>query len=336
LGVIAVDEGALKIEADEFAGRAIQHPLFGMVRWYLKSRGAVCFTTGMKLRKNMGKKYQLELDHIFPYSRLKKAGYGIGNRVKYALAQEFTNRAILTQIANRSKSDTDAADYLATVQARFPKALDLQCVPANPDLWQLDRYEDFLSARRGLLTEQLNAFLEDLTTAAAGTSPVTFEEQIAEGESDELEFKASLRWDLNVGVESKTIEQMVVKTVCAFANSQGGTLLIGVEDSGNILGLAHDYASLKDGKDAFELHLRNLLNQAFGAAFVAGYVTCTFPVVLGQEICRVDVTAGTAPLFVRSVDKNGVATERFYVRSGNSSQELPVQQLKSYWDQRFS
>ena len=36
----------------------------------------------------MGKKYQLELDHIFPYSRLKKAGYGQDNRVKYALAQE--------------------------------------------------------------------------------------------------------------------------------------------------------------------------------------------------------------------------------------------------------
>jgi hypothetical protein len=95
LRVIA-EESRLEVMPFEFVGRAIQHPLFSMVRWYLKSRGAVCFTTGMSLRKNMGSKYQLELDHIFPYSKLKEAGYGMGNRVKYALAQELTNRAILT------------------------------------------------------------------------------------------------------------------------------------------------------------------------------------------------------------------------------------------------
>jgi hypothetical protein len=99
--------------------------------------------------------------------------------------------------------------------------------------------------------------------------------------------------------------------------------------------LAHDYASLSDGKDAFELHLRNVLNQAFGAGFVAGNISATFPTIDGQEICRVDVKAGKTPLFVRTVDKNGVVSEKFYVRSGNSSQEVPAQQLKAYWDQRF-
>lgn len=73
LQVIA-EENRLEIMPFEFVGRAIQKPLFSMVRWYLKSRGAVCFTTWMGLRKNMGSKYQLELDQIFPYSRLKKAG----------------------------------------------------------------------------------------------------------------------------------------------------------------------------------------------------------------------------------------------------------------------
>ena len=106
------------------------------MRWYLKSRGAVCFTTGMSLRKNMGRKYQLERDHIFPYSKLKEIGYGEGNRVKYALAQELTNRAILTQVANRTKSATYAADYLAGVKMKFPKALELQCIPEDAGLWK--------------------------------------------------------------------------------------------------------------------------------------------------------------------------------------------------------
>ena len=154
LQVIA-EENRLEILPTEFVGRAIQHPLFSMVRWYLKSRGAVCFTTGMSLRKNMGSKYQLERDHIFPYSKLKEIGYGIGNLVKYALAQELTNRAILTQVANRTKSDTLAADYLSSVKSKFPKALELQCIPEDEELWKIENYEQFLEERRKMLAKQL-------------------------------------------------------------------------------------------------------------------------------------------------------------------------------------
>ena len=70
LAVIA-EERPLEILPGEMEGRAVQHPLFSMMRWYFKSRDAVCLTTGVGLRRNMGKKYQLESDHIFPYSRLK-------------------------------------------------------------------------------------------------------------------------------------------------------------------------------------------------------------------------------------------------------------------------
>ena len=68
--------------------------------------------------------------------------------MKYALAQEFTNRAILTQVANRTKSDTTAADYLAIVQEKFPKALELQCIPQDQNLWKIENYEEFLEERR--------------------------------------------------------------------------------------------------------------------------------------------------------------------------------------------
>jgi len=70
------------------------------MRWYFKSKKAICFNTGVGIRQNMGKKYLLESDHIFPYSLLKERGYDFNNRHKYALAQEITNRAVLTQIGN--------------------------------------------------------------------------------------------------------------------------------------------------------------------------------------------------------------------------------------------
>lgn len=335
LQVIA-EESRLELLPAEFVGRAIQHPLFSMVRWYLKSRGAVCFTTGMSLRKNMGSKYQLERDHIFPYSKLKEVGYGEGNRVKYALAQELTNRAILTQVANRTKSATHAADYLAGVKVKFPKALELQCIPEDAELWKIENYEQFLEARRKMLAEHLNAFLDKITATEETVAPVSLEDLIAEGESDELEFKSTLRWDVKEGTVNKRLEEVIMKTVAAFANSQGGTLLIGVADDGEVLGLEPDYHSLGGvGCDKFELHLRNLLNQQFGIGFVTSKVLIKFHEVGGKEVCQIETPPAKEPVILQVKDKNGQPTERFYARSGNSSQEIPLSELNAYIKDRF-
>lgn len=335
LQVIA-EENRLEILPTEFVGRAVQHPLFSMVRWYLKSRGAVCFTTGMSLRKNMGSKYQLERDHIFPYSKLKEMGYGEGNRVKYALAQEFTNRAILTQVANRTKSATHAADYLASVKAKFPKALELQCVPEDVELWKLENYEQFLEERRKTLAKHLNDFLDKITATEETVAPVSLEDLIAEGESDELEFKSTLRWDLKEGTLNKKLEEVILKTVAAFANSQGGTLLVGVADDGEVLGLEWDYHSLGGGdRDKFELHLRNLLNQQFGAGFVTSKVAIKFHTIEDKEVCQIETSTAKEPIILKVKDRNGHSVEKFYARSGNSSQEIPLSEMNAYIKERF-
>ena len=330
------EERRLEIAPDEFVGRSISHPLFGLLRWYLKSRNAVCFTTGVALRQAMGKKYALENDHIFPYSKLKAQGFGQENRLKYSLAQELTNRAILTQIANRTKSATDAKAYLADVKERFPDSLALQCVPEDPALWEIENYEAFLQARRKALATHLNAFLKGITDTKPPEAAITLEELIAEGEDDELEFKSSLRWDFKELATNKKLEEVIVKTVAAFANSQGGTLLIGVSDSGEILGLEGDYLSLGGAnRDKFELHLRNLLNSAFGAAFVSSKLKVLFPAIGEVEICQVDIQPSAKPLVLTVKDKNGVGQEKFYVRSGNSSQELSLAEMPPYLAERF-
>lgn len=335
LQVIA-EENRLEILPTEFVGRAIQHPLFSMVRWYFKSRGAICFSTGMNLRKNMGSKYQLERDHIFPYSKLKEVGYGEGNRVKYALAQELTNRVILTQVANRTKSNTHAADYLRTVKEKFPKALELQCIPQDEELWKIENYEHFLEERRKMLAKHLNTFLDKITTTEEMAAPVSLQDMIGEGESDELEFKSTLRWDLKEGTINKKLEEVIMKTVAAFANSQGGTLLIGVSDDGEVLGLEPDYHSLGGvDRDKFELHLRNLLNQQFGTGFVASKIVIKFHEVGDKEVCQIETAPAKDPVIVVIKDKNSQPVERFYARSGNSSQEIPLSEVNAYIKERF-
>ena len=330
------EERRLKVMPDEFVGRSVSHPLFGLLRWYLKSKGAICFTTGVALRQAMGKRYKLENDHIFPYSKLKAAGYGKDNRIKYSLAQELTNRALLTVVANRTKGATDAKAYLAEVRERFPKALELQSVPDDPTLWEIENYELFLQERRKRLADELNGFLEGITQTQPSQVPVTLEEMIAQGEGEELEFKSSLRWDVDQGTVNKKLEEVIVKTIAAFGNGQGGTLLIGVDDAGNVLGLEGDYHALGGAdRDKFELHLRNLLNQAFGTAFVTNRVRINFPEIGELEICKIDVQPSAKPLVVSFKDKNGVAQEKLYVRSGNSSQEIKLGEMQGFLAGRF-
>jgi len=331
------DERALEIQPDEFEGRTISHPLYPMMRWYFKSREAYCFTTGVKLRQPMGRKYALESDHIFPFSKLKAAGYGVENRIKYALAQELTNRAILTQIANRSKSAATAKDYLSEVAARNPDALAKQSIPADESLWETENYEDFLKARRSMLASELNAFLASITSTELPKAPITLAEMIAEGESEELEFKQTLRWDTSEGRVNKGLEDVVIKTVAAFANShEGGTLLIGVSDAGEAVGLDHDFGALGDAdRDRFELHLRNLFGEAFGQTFTSAKLRVSFPQVDEVEICQIDVRPAEHAVIVQAKDKNGVKTEKLYVRSGNSSPEMPLSEVQTFLAQRF-
>jgi hypothetical protein len=334
---IIKDERTLEISPDEFVGRAISHPLYPMMRWYFKNKGATCFTTGIKLSQSMGKKYALENDHIFPFSKLKAAGYGTDNRIKYSLAQEITNRAILTQIANRTKSAANAEDYLAEIADKNPDSLARQCIPDDPELWKLENYERFLETRRDMLASELNAFLNSITDLSLGEVPITLEEMITEGESEELEFKQTLRWDVDEGRVNKELEAVIVKTIAAFANSyDGGRLLIGVADSGEAVGLEQDFARLGDAdKDRFEIHLRNLFAQAFGQNFTAGKLKISFPEVAGVEICQIDVSATDSAIIVSGKDKNGVGYEKLYVRSGNSSPEMPLSEIPAFLSKRF-
>ena len=329
--------GSIAISADEFEGRAVQHPLFGLLRWHLKSRGAKCLTTGVSIQMPMGEKYQLENDHIFPFSKLKAAGYDRTNRLRYALAQELTNRAILTQTANRRKGATEASSYLAKVDGDYPKGLALQLIPEDRELWEIENYELFLKTRRKKLADSMNSWLEGIVETAEDTGEVTLDELIAEGENEELEFKETLRWDVRQDVVNKALEKVILKTIAAFANAQGGRLLIGVDDQGKVPGLERDYKSLGGGgKDKFELHLANLVNKTLGKTFLATKVTITFPEVDEMEFCSVEIRPANYPIYLPTAKDGAQLQEKFYLRSGNSSQELSPSEAQGYINGRFS
>ena len=121
-----------------------------------------------------------------------------------------------------------------------------------------------------------------------------------------------------------------MKSVAAFGNGQGGTLLIGVADDGEVLGLERDYSSLSGDRDKFERHLRGILQQKMGVAFTANKIRVQFPVIADKEICQIEISPAQTPIVVKFADKSGQPRERFYIRSGNASQELPMSEMQGY------
>lgn len=332
------EERPLEIKPSEFIGRDIRHPLFSLMKWYFKSKGAVCLGNGLSIRKNMGKRYGLERDHIFAYSVLRDSGiYDMGNQFHYAIAQEITNRAILTSAENREKSAMFAHIYLKQVKQKFPNALKLQCIPENEDLWKVENYELFLETRRKILATELNTYLQNISIGSTVISAsVDLMDMIASGEHGFLEFKSTMRWNWRENRLDKKMEEIILKTIAAFANAEGGKLLIGITDEGEILGLELDYNTLKDGnKDHFELHLRNIVNQAFGKDFGVINMQVRFPIINDIEICEIDIKPTINPIYLAVSDRNGSAHKKFFVRSGNTSQELDIAETAAYILKRF-
>ncbi|MBT7631975.1 MAG: hypothetical protein HN597_20090, partial [Desulfobacula sp.] len=336
LNIIAL-ERKLEIEKEEFIGVDVRHALWSLMKFYFKSKDAKCLSTGISIRKNMGKKYDLEWDHIFPYSVLKAHGYDWNNRRKFALAQEITNRAILTQVANRTKSAKLAEGYLEGVLVKFPNALELQSIPVDKELWKIENYDLFLEQRRKMLANELNAFLNGITETDTGEVDLDILEMINQGETHHVEFKTTLRYDVRQQKVNKKLEEVILKTIAAFSNGQGGNLIMGVKDDMEVIGLENDYNTLKDSThDGFELHLRNLVNTAYGVEFASNNLMVSFPVVDETEICLVEVKPSLKPVYTQATDKNGQRHEKFYVRSGNSSPEMPLSEIASYIQSRFN
>ena len=100
-------------------------------------------------------------------------------------------------------------------------------------------------------------------------------------------------------------------------------MLIGVDNDGQTVGLSRDYESLGEAnRDQFELHLRNVLNQQLGEAFVASKVQSQFHAVDDVDVCQVDIATAKEPVIVAVKDKNGqsggeVLRKKWELISGN-------------------
>lgn len=127
------------------------------------------------------------------------------------------------------------------------------------------------------------------------------------------------------------MEYVVAKTISAFMNSKGGTLLIGIDDDGDLYGLNKDCESLpKKDQDGFELQLTQVISDYLGLEF-RSYVQVRFERIGKKEICVVEVRPTDKPVFIQKKGDD----PKFYVRAGNSSRPMNIKEFYEYIDTRF-
>jgi hypothetical protein len=146
------------------------------------------------------------------------------------------------------------------------------------------------------------------------------------GEGPLLEFKSTFRWDIEQSRTNRQLEAVVLKSLAGFLNSSlGGTLLIGVADDGDIIGLENDFQTLKkQNEDGFEQAIMTAIAANFGAD-LCSHVSILFHVIGNQTICRLIVSPSSRPVFV-----NQGNIPKLYVRTGGATRDLNIQEALEF------
>ena len=157
----------------------------------------------------------------------------------------------------------------------------------------------------------------------------SIEELVQLKESDTIELKSSLQWDVRENIKNEKLQDSVLKSIAAFLNADGGTVIIGVEDNGNLCGLEKDIQSFKEPRnrtlDNFERHLVELIKNKIGIKFIP-YLKIRFTKINGLDVCGVYVRKSPQAAFLKS--EKGI---EFYTRSGNSTRSLNIQEFHDYF-----
>ena len=189
--------------------------------------------------------------------------------------------------------------------------------------------DDLLDQVRSDPDLQARLLEELLGTTATWTCPT--EQLLIRDESRTVEYKQTARWNVREQRRDNTMEQVVIKTVAGMLNDRGGTLLIGVTDRGEPVGLEDDYTQVKPpNADGYVNWLDTLFENNLGHVG-ANRLTIRIDQVNHRDICRIDIPASSRPIWV--ANKGG--SDVLYQRRNNSTRQVPAAEEEAFIAQRF-
>ena len=300
-------------------------------------QGGRDFKTGQQIDVHAYMEDAIDIHHIFPLH-----WYAIHD-VDSSIANSIVNKTALDAHTNRRIGGNAPSVYLARIESGDgidSHVLDgfLRTHDIDPVALRQDDFGQFFNQRFERLLRQAERAMDKPVNRRADRSESPFAEQglaleegvralIAAGESAVSEFKSTARLNLHTGAQDGAITWAVIKTVAAFTNTNGGTLLIGIDDDDQPVGIELDYPLVKgNDRDGWELSLTTAVKNALGPV-VATDLSVRFCTLDDRMVARIDVRPSAEPVFA---SRKGENREIFLARLNNSTEELSGPALLSY------
>lgn len=156
--------GSLSVRPEDFGGSTLGARFYPLLYMMTRTGNALDLGSGIPVRDGLlGHNAALEVHHIIPRARLAAysemhpdSAYDRGE------VNAVANFALITKDTNLDISAKEPQAYLAEIEAARPGVLSSQWIPLEPDLWNVERFRDFLRSRRELLARAANTMLDGL------------------------------------------------------------------------------------------------------------------------------------------------------------------------------
>lgn len=273
----------------------------------------------------IGHKSAAERHHLFPKGYLAKLGI-----MDIRETNQIANFAYVEYGDNIKISDKSPSEYLLDLKQYDKKAQDkMYAWHALPGNWEMMDYPQFLEKRRELMAKVIYDGYRKLKldhSESAKPTSLTLAEMISNGETHQMEFKATLRTNLHTKSRDPKMEFMVLRTIAGFLNANGGILSIGVYDDGTPVGIEVDGF---ENEDKVALHLINLIKSQLGT-LNSRYIHAHFDDLENYRVLVVECSRAVKPVYMKDGDK-----DRFFIRTGPATTELSTKDAIDYIKERF-
>jgi len=152
--------GGLRAEPGNFGGWSLGARFYPVLYMVTRMAQARDLGTGLPLKASLlGKMSKLEVHHIYPKAQLYKFK---GRKYQKSEVNALGNFCFLTKDSNLEILDRLPREYFPEVEAAHPGVLASQWIPEDPQLWELENFDEFLKARQALLAAEVNRQMESL------------------------------------------------------------------------------------------------------------------------------------------------------------------------------
>ena len=285
---------------------------------------------------------KIDVHHIFPRAWCKKNG------IPESVFNSIVNKTPLSAASNGFIGGDAPSSYLRRIERRHGMSSEtvddiLRTHLIEPEHLRNDDFEAFFNARieaiSGIISEAMgkpvvkeqgaNEEERDVVEPVEddeSEESVALIDMIRAGESDSVEFKSTLRTNLHTKKVDKGIEHSALKTLAGFLNTDGGTLVIGISDGGEPVGIEVDNFS---STDKISLHLTNIVNAQLGPNAMT-LIHTNFDDFEDVRVLVANCQRSPTAVYLKVGN-----VQRFYVRTGPATTELTGSAMVEHINQRF-